>query len=98
MSDSRLGAPVELPWWIIPLSLPPAAITIAAVIVSAPVWAHLLAIAASLTLLMTLGAVATRVSSRNMQSVWISAAYTLWVFTVITWLVIAVTARSCNCA
>jgi hypothetical protein len=98
MTDSRLGAPVELPWWIIPLGLPPAVITVAAAIVSAPVWAHLLAITASLTLLTTLVAVATRVPSRSMQSVWISAAYAVWVFTVITWAVIAITTRSCNCA
>lgn len=91
MSDSRLGAPVELPWWVIPLGCPPAAIAVAAVIVSAPVGAHLLAFVSSLILLITLVAVATRVPSRSMQSVWISAAYAIWVFTVITWVVIAVT-------
>jgi hypothetical protein len=98
MTDSRLGAPVELPWWIIPLGLPPAVITVAAIIVGAPLWAHLLAIASSLLLLLTLAAVATRVSSRSMQSVWISAAYAIWVFTVVTWVVIAATTKTCNCA
>jgi hypothetical protein len=98
MSDSRLGAPVELPWWIIPLGLPPAVITVAAIFVAAPLWAHLLAIASSLLLLTTLATVATRVPSRSMQSVWISAAYAVWVFTVITWAVIAVTTKTCNCA
>ncbi|HWF58292.1 MAG TPA: hypothetical protein VG520_08070 [Candidatus Dormibacteraeota bacterium] len=97
MSDSRLGAPLELPWWTIPLGLPPAAVTIAAVVVGAPLWAHLLAIASSLLLLITLVAVATRVPSKSMQSVWISAAYAIWVFTVISWVVIATT-KSCNCA
>jgi hypothetical protein len=91
MSDSRLGTPVELPWWTIPLGLPPAVIAVAAIIVGAPLWAHLLAIASSLLLLTTLVAVATRVPSRSMQSVWISAAYAIWVFTVISWAVIAAT-------
>jgi hypothetical protein len=98
VSDSRLGAPVELPWWIIPLGLPPAVISIAALILSAPVWAHVLAVASSLTLLIALATIATRVASRNMQSVWISAAYAIWVFTVITWVVIVVTTPHCNCA
>ena len=90
MSDSRLGAAVELPWWIIPLGLPPAAVAIAGLILSAPVWAHLLAVASSLTLLIALATIATRVASRSMQSVWISAAYAVWVFTAITWAVIVV--------
>ncbi len=94
MSDSRLGAPVELPWWVIPLGLPPAVITVAAIIVGAPLWAHILAIASSLLLLTTLATVATRLSSRSMQSVWISAAYAIWVFTVITWVVMVATAKN----
>jgi hypothetical protein len=98
MSDSRLGTPVELPWWTIPLGLPPAVIAVAAIIVGAPLWAHLLAIASSLLLLTTLVAVDTRVPSRGMQSVWISAAYAIWVFTVISWVVIAATTKTCNCA
>jgi hypothetical protein len=94
MSDSRLGAAVELPWWIIPLGLPPAAVAIAGLILSAPVWAHLLAVASSLTLLIALATIATRVASRNMQSVWISAAYAVWVFTAITWAVTVATTPS----
>jgi hypothetical protein len=91
MSDSRLGTPLELPWWIIPLGLPPAALTIAGAILSAPVWAHLLAITSSLALLLALAIIATQVTSRSMQSVWISAIYAVWVFTIITWAVIAAT-------
>ena len=94
MSDSRLGAAVELPWWIIPLGLPPAAVAIAGLILSAPVWAHLLAVASSLTLLIALATIATRVASRNMQSVWISAAYAIWTFTAITWAVTVATTPS----
>ncbi|MDQ6855600.1 MAG: hypothetical protein M3Z57_00830 [Candidatus Dormibacteraeota bacterium] len=98
MSESRLGAPVELPWWIIPLGLPPLAITIAGIVVSAPLWAHLLAVAASLALLATLAKVATGIASRSMQSVWISAAYAVWVFATVVWAVAVATTPACNCA
>ncbi|MGH7721921.1 MAG: hypothetical protein ACRENL_03670 [Candidatus Dormibacteria bacterium] len=97
MSDSRLGEPLELPWWTIPLGLPPVGVAIAGVIVAAPLWAHLLAVASSLTVLAALAAIATRVASRSMQSVWISAAYAVWVFAVITWVVTAVTTPPCTC-
>ena len=58
MSESRLGAPVELPWWVIPLGLPPLAMTVAGIVVSSPRWAHLLAVITSLALLVALAAVA----------------------------------------
>jgi hypothetical protein len=98
MSESRLGAPVELPWWIIPLGLPPLAITVAGIVVAAPLWAHLLAVASSLALLAALATVATRIASRSMQSVWISAAYAVWVFTTVVWAVAVATTPACNCA
>ena len=97
MSDSRLGAPVELPWWTIPLGLPPLAVLILGAFLSAPLWAHALAIVTSLALVTVLAAVATRVASRNMQSVWISAAYAVWVFAAVVWAV-AVATPACNCA
>ncbi len=98
MSESRLGAPVELPWWVIPLGLPPLAVTVAGVVVGSPWWAHLLAVATSLALLAALVAVATRIASRSMQSVWISAAYAAWVFAAVVWAVAVATTPACNCA
>ena len=97
MSDSRLGAPVELAWWVIPLSLPPLLVAIAAVFLGAPLWAHLLAIVSSLALLYALARVATHVTSTSMQSVWISALYAVWFFTGITWLVVVSTTPPCHC-
>jgi hypothetical protein len=97
MSDSRLGAPVELPWWVVPLAVPPFLVVIGGVILTAPLWAHLLAVVSSLAALAALATVATRVTSTSMQSVWISAAYAVWVFTVITWAVVVATTPSCHC-
>jgi ABC-type transport system involved in multi-copper enzyme maturation permease subunit len=98
MSESRLGAPVELPWWVVPLGLPPLAIAVAGIVVSAPLWAHLLAVIASITLLGALALVATRIASRSMQSVWVSAAYAVWVFATVVWAVAVATTPACNCA
>ncbi len=98
MSESRLGAPVELPWWVVPLGLPPLGITVAGIVVSAPPWAHVLAVVTSLALLATLATAGTRIASRSMQSVWISAAYAVWVFTTVVWAVAVATTRACNCA
>lgn len=98
MSDSRLGPPVEIPWWVLPLALPPLLVATAGVILSAPFWAHLLAVGSSVGLLVALVLVATRVVSRSMQSVWISAIYAVWVFVVITWAVVVATAPACHCA
>jgi hypothetical protein len=98
MSESRLGAPVELPWWVVPLALPPVLVVIAGVVVPAPLWAHLLAVVSSLATLTAVVRIATRVTSRSMQSVWISALYAVWVFIVVTWLVVVATGPSCHCA
>ena len=86
-----MGAPVELPWWIVPLGLPPVAVAIAGALISAPPppacwpsfrrWRSWVALAA----------IATRIASRNIQSVWISAAYAVWTFTAITWAVLLAT-------
>jgi hypothetical protein len=91
MSESRLGAPVELPWWIVPLGLPPVAVAIAGAVISAPLSTRLLAILSSVALLVALAAIATRIASRNIQSVWISAAYAIWTFAAITWAVLLAT-------
>ncbi|MDQ6847794.1 MAG: hypothetical protein M3019_09495 [Candidatus Dormibacteraeota bacterium] len=97
MSDSRLGAPVELPWWVIPLGIPPVVTVVLGTLMSAPPWARLLVLLTSLALLAVLLTVATRIASRNMQSVWISAAYAVWVFAAVLW-VVAVASPGCNCA
>ncbi len=52
---------------------------------------------ASLAALAALATVATRVTSTSMQSVWISAAYAVWVFTTITWAVVVATTPTCHC-
>ena len=98
MSDSRLGAPVELPWWMIPLGLPPLVTAVLGLVLGAPQWARIAAVLASVALLVALVAIATRVASRNIQSVWISAAYAVWVFVVILWAVALATSHTCNCA
>lgn len=83
----RLGEPVELPWWVIPLGLPPALTLLLGVVLRAPLSGRLLDLAASSAMLWLLVAVARRVESRNMQSVWISAAYAFWTFMVLIWAV-----------
>lgn len=83
----RLGEPVELPWWVIPLGLPPLLTLILGVVLRAPLSGRLLDVVASAGMLWLIVVVARRVSSRNMQSVWISAAYAFWVFMILIWAV-----------
>jgi uncharacterized membrane protein YadS len=96
VNDSRLGAPVEVPWWVIPLALPPAVATVLAVVLTAALWARALAAITSLVTLVALAVIGGRVSSRNMQSVWISALYAIWVFVIVIWAV-SVATPACNC-
>ncbi len=83
----RLGEPVELPWWVIPLGLPPVLTLLLGVVLRAPLSGRLLDLAASAAMLWLIVVVARRVESRNMQSVWISAAYAFWLFMVLIWAV-----------
>jgi hypothetical protein len=83
----RLGEPIELPWWVIPLGLPPLLTLLGALLLRAPLSGFLLDLGASVAMLAVLLVVARRVRSRNLQSVWISAAYALWVFVVLIWAV-----------
>jgi hypothetical protein len=83
----RLGEPVELPWWVIPLGLPPALTLLLGMVLRAPLSGRLLDLAASAAMLWLIVVVARRVESRNMQSVWISAAYAFWTFMVLIWAV-----------
>ncbi|MBJ7608896.1 MAG: hypothetical protein JF887_05635 [Candidatus Dormibacteraeota bacterium] len=98
MSDYRLGSPVELPWWVIPLSLPPLLVVIAGIVLASPLWAHLLAVLTSVALILALTRIAGRVESRSMQSVWISVLYAVWVFIVVTWAVVVAIAPACHCS
>ena len=83
----QLGEPIELPWWVVPLWLPPLVCLILGLVLRAPVSARLVDVAGSAALLWTVYAVARRVGSRNLQSVWISAAYAFWLFAVLIWAV-----------
>jgi hypothetical protein len=90
----RLGEPVELPWWVIPLGLPPLLTLLAGLALRAPLSGRLLDLAASAGMVAVVVTVARRVRSRNLQSVWISAAYGVWFFAVLVWAVEAASAGS----
>ncbi len=81
----RLGPPVEVPWWVLPLGLPPLLTALLAALLPAPVAARVIAAAASLGMVGVLLLVSVRVASRNLQSVWISTAYALWFFVAFGW-------------
>jgi hypothetical protein len=83
----RLGEPVELPWWTVPLGLPLVGALLVALLVGAPLSGRLLLLVASLAMLWVLLRVAVRVRSTSMQSVYISAAMALWAFSVLIWAV-----------
>ncbi|HEX6492716.1 MAG TPA: hypothetical protein VF112_04350 [Candidatus Dormibacteraeota bacterium] len=82
-----MGEPIELPWWVVPLGLPPLLTLVLGAILRAPLSGRLLDLVGSATMLWVLTVVARRVRSRNMQSVWISAAYAFYVFVVLIWAV-----------
>jgi hypothetical protein len=86
-APQRLGEPVELPWWTVPLGLPLLGGILAALIVGAPLSGRLLLFFSSAAMLWMLLRVAVRVRSSSMQSVYISAAMALWAFAVVIWAV-----------
>ena len=86
-ASSPFGAPVELPWWVIPLGLPPAVTLVLSAFVDAPLSGRVLDALFSAAMLWVLARVALRVRSQSMQSVWISAAYAFWLFIVLLWAV-----------
>ena len=100
MSTGRpqLGEPVELPWWTVPLALPPLLCVLLGLVLPSPLWAHAVIVLASVAALGALLWVATRVASSSMQSVWVSVVYAVWVFVVVTWVVVLVTNTACHCA
>ena len=83
----RLGEPVELPWWTVPLGVPLVGALLVALIVGAPLSGRLLLLFSSAAMLWVLLRVAVRVRSTSMQSVYISAAMALWAFAVVIWAV-----------
>ena len=100
MSTGRpqLGEPLELPWWTVPLALPPLLCVLLGLVLPAPLWARALIVLASIATLAGLLRIATRVASTSMQSVWISVVYAVWFFVLVTWIVVLVTNTSCRCA
>ncbi|HEV3123926.1 MAG TPA: hypothetical protein VG266_05045 [Candidatus Dormibacteraeota bacterium] len=86
-SESRFGEPIELPWWVLPLALPPALAFAAGVIVHSPPGARFVDLVGSALMVYVVLVVARKVRSRNMQSVYISAAYAFWAFAVLIWAV-----------
>ncbi len=89
---------MELPWWVIPLAIPPLLLALAGIVLGAPLWAHLVIVVASSLLVGGLVYVAVRVASSSMQSVWISVIYAIWVFIAVVWAVVVATTPACHCA
>lgn len=85
----RLGEPIELPWWAPVAVLPPLLCLGAGLVLGAPLELRLVDIVASALMVWVVTMVSTHVQSRNMQSVWVSAAYAVWVFPVLIWAVAA---------
>lgn len=83
----RLGEPVELPWWTLPLGFPAALCLLLGLVLPAPLSGRLLDLIGSALMLWLVVRVSLRVRSRNMQSVWISAGYAFWLFAVLVWAV-----------
>ena len=94
MSERRLGEPIELPWWVIPMGWPPAGVVLAALVVSAQWWGRVVAVVSSLVVIWLMVRIARREQSGNMQSVWISTLYGLWVFFLLIWVAAIIEARS----
>jgi hypothetical protein len=86
-NETRFGEPIELPWWVLPLELPPLLALVAGLVVRAPLGARLVDVVGSALMVYVVVLVARRVRSRNMQSVYISAAFAFWAFAVLIWAV-----------
>ncbi|MGI8847803.1 MAG: hypothetical protein ACR2GX_06015 [Candidatus Dormibacteria bacterium] len=83
--SSRYGKPIELPWWTVPLALPPAVMIVLGAVVPQMWPARPLAILPAALLIVAIVRVARRTNSPSMQSVWISAAYGFWVLFPVAW-------------
>lgn len=70
-------------------ALPPLLVFAGSLLGPGPAAARLLGIVMSAAMVAVLVVVSRRVESRNMQSVWISAAYAVWFFAAMIWAVAA---------
>ena len=87
-TSSRLGDPIELPWWVVALAVPPGLIAAAGLVIPAGWGARALAILPAVALIGAIAWVARRIASPSMQSVWISTAYGLWAVFPAAWIVL----------
>jgi hypothetical protein len=90
-TQSRLGEPIELPWWVPALAVPPLLVALAGLVIPATLPARVLAVAPALLLIWLIARVARRVRSQSMQSVWISAAFGVWAVFPAAWIVLVLT-------
>jgi hypothetical protein len=87
------AAVIEVPWWLVPLLMPPLGFVLAGVLIPSGLGWRALVIVPSLLLAYTTIRVSVRTKSASMQSVWISLAYGLWVLFPTAWIVGLVTAH-----
>ena len=83
----RLGEPIELPWWVLVLLLPPLGVVVAGIAIPQSLALRALAILPACALGVATVRAAIRVTSTSMQSVWISLAYGLWAIFPVAWVV-----------
>ena len=92
-ASPRFGEPIELPWWVVVLALPPLLFTAVSLVIPTTLFIHAIAALPALALVWAIGRIATRVESQNMQSVWISLAYGLWAVFPITYVAVIISRR-----
>jgi hypothetical protein len=76
--SERFGEPLELPWWVLALCAPLLLLSLISLFIPASLLIHLVAVIPSVALAWLIVRVSLRVSSPNMQSVWISLAFGVW--------------------
>ena len=88
--SERFGEPVELPWWVFALCSPLLLLCVASLFIPASLTIHFVGFVPSAALMWIIVQVALRVTSQNMQSVWISLAFGVWaIFPVIYFVALA---------
>jgi hypothetical protein len=88
-TQSRFGEALELPWWAPVAVLPPLISLAGGLVLGAPVDTRVTDLVVSALMVYAVMTISTRVRSRNLQSVYISAAYAFWFFVALIWLVSA---------
>lgn len=89
-ASPRFGEPIELPWWVVALALPPLLLTAVSLFIPTSLFIHSIAALPALALVWAIARIATRVRSQNMQSVWISLAYGVWMVFPITYVAVII--------